>query len=672
MATVAELITTLGVEITKETTKNLKSFSEGIDSAVKKLNSLALVASGLAVAGGFFIRSVMNEIGALQTLSDTSGVSAKSLQEWGYAANEVGVSAQAVQKDVGNLTEALNSPIPNTLTATYKYLGFSLRNISGELKNADEILTDLSKSLEGMSKGRADLLGKRLGLSSDTILLLRQGKDGLEALKKEANELGGIIPEEAIKRSEELRVSLTKFNFALKGITTSIAVSFMPGLKKVADFFTQWIKGNREWISLHLESFFTALSVSFDRIVAAGGRILDFFRSLINMVKSFGEGLDATEMYIHILTGALVGLGIIFAPFIAKMAAVGVILTGISLAIEDVFTYLEGGDSIIGRFIESFQTSFPGLFELIQNLAGVIKNVLVASFFVLIDAGKAVFTALESVFSVLLTVLESISVPLNDFIDTFSTRFPAIVDLVSTLAKVIGAVLGGALEAIVVALNTILHLAGKVFNFLLDKLSGALDTFDSFLSGIGFGPKKEEKSQKAKKSKEDTTEISSKYLPKSFRNNDFSLDKSSPRYALDRPDPPFTSGMSSKNPFESFNKISGPYSSSATSPENKNAHRSTDSQKDEISYSKDVFKYSPMPKQDAVQSRVTEEANSKSEPKQQRIAQENFKTITLQDNRTINQQITTSDPEQAANSVIKSLGSAPQINTAGIFTPVVR
>ncbi len=587
MATADELVTILGVEVSKETMQNLSSFKSGIDNVVGKLNTLALVAGGFMAAAGFFIKGVMDDAKALEVMSEKSGLSTDALQEWQYAADKAGVSAQAIQGDLVSLNKTMSSPIPGQFNMNFAMLGVSVRDANGALKSSDQLLGDVADKMTGMSRQEAMQWGSKLGISDDNVLLLRQGKEGLEALRKEAHDVGAIIPSEALKRSEEFRKSLVTMQAAMRGITSIIAIAAMPALQRIVDTFTNWIQENRKWIALNTEAFMQGFVNALERVHRALQRVGEFFKPVIDKLGEFAISTDRTEQFTHLLTGALLALMIIFAPFLAKIALVAAAFTALSYAVEDVFTFLEGGDSVVGRLAEAFSAAFPQWAELLKTIAGIARDLFLGALETGWNILKRLGAAALEVFGAFGNAMNDVAGPLNEFITTFEERFPAIVDVVKTLAGVITSVLGVALDGIVGTLKVLMDVASKVFKYLLEKIADGMGKLNDFLSWMGFGDKDKKQQAAADASKSDAMRYAPTpergEMPPAFGNNVI------PRNGTQKALPGAMGGGTQVN-----------------------------------------------------------------------------------DNKTINQQIYTSDPQQAANLSLQGMGASPQINTAGLYAPVVR
>lgn len=501
MAATDELVAILGVELSPGATAALKKFEAGMESVVGKLKRFADIATAFGVGAGLFIKGAMDEAGALQTLSDKTGLSADTLQEWSYAAKRAGVDANAVRGDLINLNKTMSSPIPGHFNMGLAMIGVSARKASGELKTSDEVLQDVGERLAGMSRQRAIQWGSKIGLSDDTVVLLRQGGDALEKVRKEAHDLGAIIPSEAIKRSEEFRVALGKVQATLRSVSTQLAIAMMPALQHVLELFQGWLQRSREWIRLKTESFMLALVSALERFNGALQKLKDKFKPVIDAFDALTEGMDGTEVMIHLLTGGLALLATAFAPVLASMAVVAAKMIALSLIAEDLFAYFSGEEgTATGWFLDAFAEKFPGVIALFHTLKDAAKDLFENT----LAQGKTLIGPIAEAFTGawggIASLIDSVAGRLADFFGTFSERYPAVAKLFEKLAGIITDVLGGAITGVIDNVKSLSGIAEKVFGALMGLLEKTLGFINDIL--VKFGLVDEKTDDEAKRNRE--------------------------------------------------------------------------------------------------------------------------------------------------------------------------
>lgn len=346
-----ELVTLLGVELSPGAKEKLQAFDKGLDAVVSRVKQASVVLTAAAGGMALYFSNAVNGAADLQRLSDTTGVSTTKLQEWAYAANAMGVSASAVQSDLAKMEKQA------------RWTGRTLESYANQFK--------------GMDAATANIWGDAYGLSPETVLLLRQGADGIAKLKAEAHDVGAIIPPETVKRASEFKAQVVQITTMIRGMATTIALAALPQAERLVATFKGWISENREWIRLGIGKIIEGMGTAFERVWKAGKRLLDWIKDALGPVGDFFQKINKGVDWSKLLTGALVLLLAVFAPLIAKVVLIGAAFAVASAIVEEFLSFLEGKDSVIGRFLKDFEERFPALFELFKKMGTFLKNDLV-------------------------------------------------------------------------------------------------------------------------------------------------------------------------------------------------------------------------------------------------------------------------------------------------------
>lgn len=347
MAVVDELVTVLSTVLGDGSEKAVDTYKKGLDGVVATVKEatkrFAMAATGLTA----FVAGAVNSAASIQKVSETTGVSTDALQEWAYAAKSVGVSASAVESDLAKMQKQA------------MWTGRSLESWADTFK--------------GMSAPQANMWGEAIGISPDTVRLLREGREGIAALRKEAHAVGAVISPEDLKRAAQLKTSVMSLTTQLRAFGTTIAIGTLPMIDKLVTSFKEWLNVNKEWVASNITKFLENLGRVFSELWEDGKKLVDWFKETLGPIGDFGKKLWEATDWAKLLKGALVLLVAYFAPAIAAFGlAVGAVIA-LSAAFEDFIAFLEGKDSIIGRLVDSFQEKFP-------NLANLLKNVVVVAF----------------------------------------------------------------------------------------------------------------------------------------------------------------------------------------------------------------------------------------------------------------------------------------------------
>ena len=372
---VEELVTLLGVELSPGAKEKLQAFDKGLDAVVSRVKQASVVLTAAAGGMALYFSNAVNGAADLQRLSDTTGVSTTKLQEWAYAANAMGVSASAVQSDLAKMEKQA------------RWTGRTLESYANQFK--------------GMDAATANIWGDAYGLSPETVLLLRQGADGVAKLKAEAHDVGAIIPPETVKRASEFKAQVPQITTMIRGMATTIALAALPQAERLVATFKGWVTENREWIRLNMGRFIEGMGTAFERVWKAGKRLLDWIKDALGPVGDFFSELGKGADWSKLLTGALILLLAAFAPLIANVALIAAGFALASAVVEDFFGFLEGKDSIIGRIVgavkewfEDLGKKFPALRAMIEDIAGFVGGILKRN----LDSVKEVIELISKIF----------------------------------------------------------------------------------------------------------------------------------------------------------------------------------------------------------------------------------------------------------------------------------
>lgn len=375
MAVVDELVTVLSTVLGDGSEKAVDTYKKGLDGVVATVKEatkrFAMAATGLTA----FVAGAVNSAASIQKVSETTGVSTDALQEWAYAAKSVGVSASAVESDLAKMQKQA------------MWTGRSLESWADTFK--------------GMSIPQANMWGDAIGISPDTVRLLREGREGIAALRKEAHSVGAVISPEDLKRAAQLKTSVMSLTTQLRAFGTTIAIGTLPMIDKLVTSFKEWLNVNKEWVASNITKFLENLGRVFSELWEDGKKLVDWFKETLGPIGDFGKKLWEATDWAKLLKGALVLLVAYFAPAIAAFGlAVGAVIA-LSAAFEDFIAFLEGKDSIIGRLVDSFQEKFP-------NLANLLKNVVVVAFELVTKTAGIMWELLQNIAKGIGGVVETI------------------------------------------------------------------------------------------------------------------------------------------------------------------------------------------------------------------------------------------------------------------------
>jgi hypothetical protein len=374
MPVVDELVTILGYELSPAALATLQKFSEGMQKAERFAKMATVAVAAFATTAELWLRRVSTDAESLVRLSDITGISTESMQALGYAVDQLGGSSRNLQNDLLMLEKTMTSPIPGQFNEALVMLQVAARDASGRARPLEDVLADLAKRFEGLSRQEALQWGTKLGLSIDTIRLLQQGREGMERLKKEAVAVGAIVPDEALRNTIKFNQDIKSLWASIKAMAETIAFQFLPLLTKVLDRWKEWVRQNQEWLKLKIKDVIEGLTTGFERFWNIMTKIKAAVSPLVSKFLDWtGANRDLSNIIGTLVAGGLTGMVALLVAAYPEVILITAGVVALGLAIEDVVSWLSGSPSYIGKFFDAFKERFPGIYGFFDWLLTVLK-----------------------------------------------------------------------------------------------------------------------------------------------------------------------------------------------------------------------------------------------------------------------------------------------------------
>jgi hypothetical protein len=175
----------------------------------------------------------------------------------------------------------------------------------------------------------------------------------MAALREEARSLGTITQEQA-DAAASLNDANTTLKFGLTGLRNTIGVGLAPVVQGITEGFIEFLIAHKDLIAEGVKKLGIA-------VVALGGFIKRIAPFVLVAAASFGVWTLATG-------GLATVMGLLSIPVIIVSAGI----LALALIIDDLVVAFNGGNSIIGDFIEKL-TGFD-IGEGMRNAAAAIKK----------------------------------------------------------------------------------------------------------------------------------------------------------------------------------------------------------------------------------------------------------------------------------------------------------
>lgn len=296
---------------------------KAVGKAVVGIGKTVAAIGGVAAAAGAAIFALAKSSAEVADAAGKSaqkvGINAKAYQELSFAAGQAGVSVENLETGLIFLNKALAAPNPKQLEIL-KNLGVNLKDASGRAKDLPRILLDLADAFQRLPDGiqktnaAAQLFGARSG--AELIPLLNGGAKGIADLADEANRLGLILDDKAIKQSTAFNDQLDELFNSIKGVKNQIGQVFIPELTRLADLATEFVVKNRTAIIDWVQKGWDVLkSVVLDLVALFEGREGDVVNKWIISARDGMLSFVAVLNDVYTIVKSIAGLFISTAKF---------------------------------------------------------------------------------------------------------------------------------------------------------------------------------------------------------------------------------------------------------------------------------------------------------------------------------------------------------------------
>lgn len=330
------------------------------------------------------------------------GMSVEALQELEHASGIAGVEGEVMRKGLMTIAKrARDAGLGlKTQKEAFRDVGVEYKDAAGNLKTQDQLMMDVADRFKEMKAGSEktalamELFGRA---GKELIPLLNLGSKGINKLRKEARELGIVVGTKAAKSAEEFNDQMRRAKGALVSVRNAIAKQVLPKLTDLFRRFQLWYReGNNArrmlgW--LKKAAIFAAAALG-----------------LLVTVKTLGmlRSLKAALM------AGVTALKLLGTAGMWAQAKVGLLLAGIAflvLAVQDLYVFAKGGDSLIGRWISDTEDA-SDLRSMLLDLGAALKELWRA----LAPAFKAIWQELKKAAPEIWKVFKLLIPYLKDFV----------------------------------------------------------------------------------------------------------------------------------------------------------------------------------------------------------------------------------------------------------------
>lgn len=238
--TVQDLAGQFGVKLPPAVNKALDSMSGFSAGSVAALGGVALaVAAVVKVYKELIDLTTQSAAKAdeILTLSQVTGLDTSTIQEMQYASQLIDVSFETIRGSMtklkNNMQDARNGN--EKLAATFKALGVSVTDASGNLRDSEDVFYDVIDALGEIDNATErdtiamDVFGKK---AEELNPLIVQGSDRMRELAEEAHSMGAVMDGEALESLGAVDDALQRLHKTQDAVKDQIATQMAPATEE--------------------------------------------------------------------------------------------------------------------------------------------------------------------------------------------------------------------------------------------------------------------------------------------------------------------------------------------------------------------------------------------------------------------------------------------------------
>lgn len=277
--------------------------SEAIKKALKPIGDTlktvgtAATAVGAALGGTLLALSKKAaDFGdALLDASKRTGLTTQSLASLKLLADQSGSSFEGLSKGVGMLSKNLfeAGTKGGQSAKLFKAMGISVKDASGNLRNASDVLPEIADQFAKLEDGSAKtaLAMKLFGKAgADLIPLLNEGSAGFQRAREQADKFGISLTRAEAELGDKFNDSLEDSKAAMQGFANAIGVALLPKLTELVNKVNDWIAQMSRWVKAHPE-LTQAIAKTSAAIFATGGLLLGL-TAIVSIVPKVYAGIQ--------------------------------------------------------------------------------------------------------------------------------------------------------------------------------------------------------------------------------------------------------------------------------------------------------------------------------------------------------------------------------------------
>lgn len=385
---VRELITKLGFNVDEKALDRYEASAKRVAGQMEKIGSRM----------SLFITAPLTALGALslKAASDANEVASKFDTVFKAVQGDADAVAANLEKNFGLGSTAAKKLLSDTgdLLTGFGFTGSAALDLA---KQTNELAVDLASftNFAGGAEGASAALTKALLGERESVKSL-----GIAILEEDVKAEVAAMTARGMRFETERQAKA----YATLAIAQRQSKNAIGDFSRTQDQLANRTRVFRGRIQNLIEAFGTRLIPIADKLLGVGLRLVEWLSSLDNSTKEFIIILAAVAAAagpVIAAIGSLIGLVLTFGAAVLWVPLViGALIAIFALLVQDIKTWAEGGDSLLGRYLgswETFRARFMAIWDAIVTTIRTVVALLIDIFAPVIEAWKNVFAGIGQI-----------------------------------------------------------------------------------------------------------------------------------------------------------------------------------------------------------------------------------------------------------------------------------
>lgn len=380
------LLSLFKVDVDEQSINQMTGATDAMSAAAERVNTIFNVVQNVLIAG--FIPAVNSATSQTDALAQSVGTTYNELEAWGGVLGNIGFDAETA----ADLMEELNNKIGEAkgeeledLSAALDVLGLSFTEIQ-KLSPEEQFkaITQAAKDLEDQQEA-VSAADRILGSEANKLIGFLRTQEGT------VNDLIGaqkeliLTTEQGLSGAAAGAAAVSDLMLIGKTLIAEFSGQVGFGIAEVAEGIKEWVAENKVLIQQFVAGFGGVIGSVISVLGTSVGFLIDIFLQLSSAIGGNETAMKLLTVAAFAFGAVKLGqmvIGVANAFKVARLAAlafnasallipllIGAAVAAVALAVEDVVTFINGGDSALGRMLEKY----PVLAEIIKTSAEVAK-----------------------------------------------------------------------------------------------------------------------------------------------------------------------------------------------------------------------------------------------------------------------------------------------------------